>query len=69
MKFYGIRYAKKFRYGTKETVFRTQKGNHEMIPNFLFSTIWRSVVAGGQQGPIIAALGADVTVFDNRKSN
>ncbi len=24
-------------------------------------------MAGGQQGPIIAALGADVTVFDNSK--
>lgn len=36
MKLYGIRYAKKFRYGTKETVFRTWKDNHETIPDFPF---------------------------------
>ncbi len=42
MELYGIRYAKNFRYGTKETVFRTQKGNCEIIPDFLFPIIWRS---------------------------
>lgn len=36
MELYGIRYAKNFRYGTKETVFRTQKGNCEIIPDFPF---------------------------------
>lgn len=35
-KLYGIRYAKGFRYGTKETVFCTQKGNQELIPDFSF---------------------------------
>lgn len=36
MKLYGIRYAKGFRYGTRETVFCTQKGNQELIPDFSF---------------------------------
>ena len=36
MKLYGIRYAKGFRYGTMETVLRTQKGNHELIADFSF---------------------------------
>lgn len=36
MKLFGIRYAKGFKYGTKETVFRTECGNHEMIPDFPF---------------------------------
>ena len=36
MKLYGIRFAKGFQYGTMETVFRTQKGNRERIPDFSF---------------------------------
>lgn len=36
MTLYGIRYAKGFKYGTKESVFCTQKGNHELIPDFSF---------------------------------
>lgn len=36
MKLYGIRYAKDFKYGTKETVFSTQKGNREPIADFSF---------------------------------
>lgn len=36
MKVYGIRFAKGFQYGTMETVFRTQKGNRELIPDFSF---------------------------------
>ncbi len=36
MKLYGIRFAKGFQYGTKETVFRTWKGNSELIPDFSF---------------------------------
>lgn len=36
MKLYGIRFAKGFRYGTMETVFCTQKGNHERISDFSF---------------------------------
>lgn len=36
MKLYGIQFAKNFQYGTKETVFRTQKGNREIIPDFAF---------------------------------
>lgn len=36
MKLYGIRYAKGFRYGTMETIFRTQKGNRELLTDFSF---------------------------------
>lgn len=36
MKLYGIRFAKGFKYGTRETVFRTEKGNRELIPDFPF---------------------------------
>lgn len=36
MQLYGIRFAKGFQYGTKETVFRTRKGNREPIPDFSF---------------------------------
>ena len=36
MKLYGIRFAKGFQYGTMETVFCTQKGNRERIPDFSF---------------------------------
>lgn len=36
MKLYAIRFAKGFRYGTKETVFCGQKGNREVIPDFSF---------------------------------
>lgn len=36
MRLYGIRFAKGFRYGTMETVFCTQKGNHERISDFSF---------------------------------
>lgn len=36
MKLYGIRFAKGFKYGTKETVFCTQKENNEIIPDFSF---------------------------------
>lgn len=36
MKLYAIRFAKGFRYGTKETVFCSQKGNREQIPDFSF---------------------------------
>lgn len=36
MKLYGIRFAKGFKYGTQEAVFRTQKGNSEIIPEFPF---------------------------------
>lgn len=36
MKLYGIRFAKGFKYGTGETVFFTQKGDCEPIPDFSF---------------------------------
>lgn len=36
MKLYGIRYAKSFRYGTRETVFSSQRGNREPIADFSF---------------------------------
>lgn len=36
MKLYGIRFAKGFKYGTKETVFFTQKGNCGLVPDFSF---------------------------------
>lgn len=36
MKLFGIRFAKGFKYGTTETVFRTEKGNCERIPDFSF---------------------------------
>ncbi len=36
MKLYGIRFAKGFQYGTKETVFCSQKGNCELITDFSF---------------------------------
>lgn len=36
MRLYAIRFAKGFKYGTKESVFRTRKGNGELIPDFSF---------------------------------
>lgn len=36
MRLYGIRFAKGFKYGTKETVFCTWKGNRGLIPDFSF---------------------------------
>lgn len=36
MTLYGVRFAKGFQYGTMESVFCTQKGNHELIPDFSF---------------------------------
>lgn len=36
MKLYGIRFAKGFKYGTKETVFCSEKGNQERISDFSF---------------------------------
>lgn len=36
MKLYGIRFARGFKYGTKETAFCTLEGNCELIPEFSF---------------------------------
>lgn len=36
MKLYGIRFARGFKYGTKESVFCTLEGNCELIPDFSF---------------------------------